>query len=65
MDFSDDRFKKLCGIRAFPASVVIGEMSSDVTKRRRTEQGVDYGMNQSIGIGMALNPWRTGNRHAA
>ena len=46
--------KKCCGVGPFPARISVGEMRSNVPKRRRTENGIDHGMNENIRIGMSF-----------
>jgi hypothetical protein len=56
--------KKLLASDAFPFSSRIREVHSDVPEGKRAQNGISYGMEQNVSVGMSYQPKLTWNLHA-
>lgn len=58
-------FQKQQGIRTLVLGVGVREMPPDISQPRRAQQGVGNGVEQHIGVGMAVQPLFVVDLHAA
>ena len=61
VEFGNYGGKKCCGVGSFPARIGVREVRSNIPKCRRAKNGVDYGMNENICIGMSFQLRTTWN----
>ena len=52
----DDRPQQVDRVGVAPALVVVGEQGADVAEAAGPEQGVDHGVGEDVGVGVALEP---------
>ena len=58
-------FQKQQGIRTLVLGVGVREMPPDISQPRRAQQGVGNGVEQHVGVGMAVQPLFVVDLHAA